>query len=100
VSFRVRPPENLRTITHVHVWLEEARNALADASGVPREALEADPRTATLLLELTRIAAHASGDRRNAPLLAYLVGIAVGRGARVEDLAAAVRALDGPAPAA
>ena len=29
---------------------------------------------ADALLEIARIAAHESGDRRNAPLLAYLIG--------------------------
>jgi hypothetical protein len=44
-------------------------------------------------LELARIAAHESGARTNAPLLSYLAGLAVGQGARVEDLAAALRDL-------
>jgi hypothetical protein len=37
------------------------------------------------LLELARIAAHESGERINAPLLCYLVGLA--RGRRGGDLA-------------
>ena len=33
------------------------------------------------LLDLARVAAHDSGDRTNAPLATYLVGLAAGRGA-------------------
>jgi hypothetical protein len=43
---------------------------------------------ATTLLEVARIAAHESGDRRNAPLLCYLLGRA---GGDVEALAEIVR---------
>jgi len=43
---------------------------------------------ATTLLELARIAAHESGDRRNAPLLCYLLGRA---GGDVDALAEIVR---------
>jgi hypothetical protein len=42
----------------------------------------------TTLLEVARIAAHESGDRRNAPLLCYLLGRA---GGDVEALAETVR---------
>jgi hypothetical protein len=42
------------------------------------------------LLDLARIAAHDSGDRRNAPLLCYLVGKAE-RGIDLESLATAIR---------
>ena len=41
--------------------------------------------------DLARVAAHDSGDRTNAPLLCFLVGVAAGRGsARVDALADAV----------
>ena len=40
------------------------------------------------LLELARVAAHESGDRRNAPLLCYLLGRA---GGDVDALAEIVR---------
>jgi hypothetical protein len=43
-------------------------------------------RDAERLLELARIAAHESGERTNAPLVCFLVGLAVGRGnATVEE---------------
>ncbi|MGN6429174.1 MAG: DUF6457 domain-containing protein [Gaiellaceae bacterium] len=71
-------------------WLADARNALAQASGVPAERLELDDEAIATLLELARIAAHESGERTNAPLLCYLVGRAQ-NGASLDDLAEAVR---------
>ena len=71
-------------------WLTQARDALAQASGVPAERLELDDEAVRSLLELARIAAHDSGERTNAPLLCYLVGRAQG-GASLDKLADAVR---------
>jgi len=71
-------------------WLTQARDALAQASGVPAERLELDDEAVRSLLELARIAAHESGERTNAPLLCYLVGRAQ-NGGSLEDLADAVR---------
>jgi hypothetical protein len=51
-------------------WLSRQAAALG-APGLS----EADEKT---LLELARVAAHESGDRRNAPLLCYLLGRADG----------------------
>ena len=76
----------------VDAWLTTARDALAAASGVPAAELDVDASTGTTLLELARLAAHESGDRRNAPLLAYLVGRAAAAGtADAAALAEAVR---------
>ena len=72
-------------------WLTAARDALAEASGVPAADLELDPPTTATLLELARLAAHESGDRRNAPLLCFLAGRAAATGAAEGDLADAVR---------
>jgi hypothetical protein len=71
-------------------WLREARDALARAAGVPPEQLELDEEETRTLLDLARIAAHDSGERTNAPLLCYLVGLARG-GAELNELAEAVR---------
>lgn len=71
-------------------WLEGARSRLVEASGLPPDELELDDEDAARLLDLARIAAHESGERTNAPLLCYLVGVA-SRGADVEALAAALR---------
>ena len=72
-------------------WLSQAQDALAQASGLDRTALEIDDESAATLLDLARIAAHESGERTNAPLLCYLVGRAEGA-ASLDDLAEAVRA--------
>jgi hypothetical protein len=68
-------------------WLEEACAKLAravdeDPSGYDLSRADADE-----LLELARIAAHESGERTNAPLICYLVGLAHGRhGGSLGDL--------------
>ena len=66
-------------------WLTDVRDAVAAATGIPASELEIDGDTARELLNLARIAAHESGERTNAPLLTYLVGVAVGRGADLDD---------------
>jgi len=66
-------------------WLE---NASAKLGGAQLEDGEAEQ-----LRELARIAAHTSGDRRNAPLITSLVGLARGRG-DTRSVAEIVRAID------
>lgn len=71
-------------------WLEEARQRLEtgiDAAGD----LSLSPADVELLLELARAAAHESGERTNAPLVSYLVGLAHGRSPSVtlEEVVAA-----------
>ena len=63
-------------------WLTSARDRLAEASGESPETLELSQSETDELLELARIAAHESGERINAPLLCYLVGLARGRSGR------------------
>jgi hypothetical protein len=67
----------------VDQWLQSARDKIAPGL----ELSAADERT---LLDLARVAAHDSGERTNAPLLCYLVGVAVGRGAELADVADAL----------
>ena len=64
-------------------WLQSAREKIAPHA----ELSAADIRT---LLDLARVAAHDSGERTNAPLLCYLVGVAVGSGAELADVADAL----------
>ena len=71
-------------------WLSDARDALAQTSGVPTERLELDDEAVRELLELARVAAHDSGERTNAPLLCYLLGVARA-GASLEELDRSVR---------
>ena len=61
-------------------WLTEARDTIAAAAKLSPAELDVDDATAEELLRVARVAAHESGERTNAPLLAYLVGVAVGRG--------------------
>ena len=70
-------------------WLENARNALAQAAGVPPERIELSDEDAATILELARVAAHDSGARTNAPLLCYLVGRVQGD-STLDEVAAAV----------
>lgn len=67
-------------------WLSQVRDAIAHAAGIPPGELEIDADTARELLDLARIAAHESGERTNAPLSTYLAGLAVGRGADLDDV--------------
>lgn len=57
----------------MHVWLDEAAGRLGGDLRLSDDEQHS-------LLELARVAAHTSGDRRNAPLVTYLVGVARGRG--------------------
>lgn len=53
--------------------------------------LELSPGDVRALLAVARVAAHDSGERTNAPLLCYLIGLAAARSdADVDTLAAAV----------
>ena len=70
-------------------WLTDVRNAIADATGISAAELEIGEDEAGELLNLARIAAHDSGERTNAPLLTYLAGVAVGRGAELDRVVAA-----------
>lgn len=72
-------------------WLAERTDALAAATGVPRESLELDESDVETLLDLARIAAHDSGARTSAPLLCYLLGLARARGATLDELAEILR---------
>ena len=74
-------------------WLTSARDRLAEAAGESPGNLDLSQADTDELLELARIAAHESGERINAPLLCYLVGVA--RGRKGGDLAALVDATVG-----
>jgi hypothetical protein len=63
----------------VHEWLQAASARLAAAVGEDASRYALSQADVDELLELARIAAHESGERTNAPLLAYLVGVARGR---------------------
>jgi hypothetical protein len=75
----------------VDAWLLEAADALAREAGVPRPQLELDADAVRTLLDLARVAAHDSGERTNAPLVCYLLGVAAAGTKDVHELADAVR---------
>lgn len=53
--------------------------------------LEFTPDDARILLDLASVAAHDSGQRMNAPLLCYLVGLAAAKsGVELDTIAASV----------
>ncbi len=75
----------------MHEWLEAARDRVAAEVGEDAAAYELSPDEIDELLELARVAAHESGERTNAPLVCYLVGVARGRrGADLSELVDAV----------
>jgi Domain of unknown function (DUF6457) len=74
-------------------WLTEASARLAAQTDEQAAALDLSQTEIDELLELARIAAHESGERTNAPLLCYLVGLVHGR--RGGDLSTLVDAAVG-----
>jgi Domain of unknown function (DUF6457) len=60
-------------------WLEDARQQLTAALGASARDYDLSPADVEELLELARVASHESGDRTNAPIISYLVGLAHGR---------------------
>ncbi len=73
-------------------WLGRARDDLVEVVGDHPGAYDLAQADVDDLLELARVAAHESGERTNAPLTTYLVGLARGRHPEqsLEDLVAAV----------
>jgi len=73
-------------------WLEEMTAAIAEAAGLESAELQLPVAVRDEILDLARIASHASGERINAPLLCYALGIAVASGrADLEALARTIR---------
>ena len=74
----------------MHEWLAVARERLTAAVGDEAARYDLSDDDVRVLLDLARVAAHESGDRTNAPLACYLVGLAVGRhpGSALGELAA------------
>lgn len=73
-------------------WIDRLTQAVANAAGLDPAELELDVDAKREILDLARIASHASGERINAPLLCYSLGVAVGKGAGLMPLGAAIRA--------
>jgi hypothetical protein len=79
---------------HAMSWLERVTTNIAQAAGLDASDLLLGRELSQEILDLARIASHSSGERINAPLLCYALGVAVGKGASFEDLAEVVRAED------
>jgi hypothetical protein len=77
----------------MHEWLNGARDRLAAESGAEARGLDLSQEDIDRLLELASVAAHESGDRKNAPIACYLAGLA--RGRTGSELEALVRAATG-----
>jgi uncharacterized protein DUF6457 len=72
-------------------WFDDTAGALADAAGLDKRDLALPDDVRLEILDLARIASHASGERINAPFLCYALGFAVGRGVSLDDLARVIR---------
>lgn len=75
----------------MNAWLSKRADALAEATGIDRNALELSPEEIEQVLELAGHAAHESGARTNAPLLCYLLGRARAGAASLDELDEIVR---------
>jgi Domain of unknown function (DUF6457) len=72
----------------MHEWMEQASGRLAGETGADAAEYALTEAEIQTLLDLARVAAHESGERTNAPLACYLVGLARGRsGGSLEALA-------------
>jgi hypothetical protein len=60
-------------------WLTAARDRIAGAAALDPASLDLSQDEVDEILELARVAAHESGERINAPLLCYLIGLAQAR---------------------
>jgi hypothetical protein len=76
-------------------WLTEVTLEIARATGLEPADLLVDEIAAQTLLDLAGTAAHATGERTNAPLLCHVLGRAVALGASLDDCAGVVRAAAG-----
>ena len=63
----------------MHEWLTAARGRLAESVGDDTVGYDLTEDDVRVLLDLARVAAHDSGDRTNAPLACFLLGLALGR---------------------
>ena len=76
-------------------WLTEVTLEIARAADLEPADLLLDETAAGTLLDLAGAAAHATGERTNAPLLCHVLGRAVARGASLDACARIVRAAAG-----
>ena len=76
-------------------WLEEMTSRLSELTGLEPHLITPSEEQSKTLLDVARVASHSSGDRINAPLLCYAIGVAVGRGRSLDELCRAVTTFAG-----
>jgi hypothetical protein len=72
-------------------WLDQTISSIATRTGLDAASFTPDPDTRRALLDVARVASHTSGDRINAPLLCYVLGMMVQQGATLADAIAVVK---------
>lgn len=75
-------------------WLQRITVSLAQQGGIDAAPLELTDEDRTLILDVARTASHTSGDRRNAPLLCYVLGLAASGGVTLDQAAAIINAFE------
>lgn len=71
-------------------WLHEITQSLASQFAMDPSALALSQETRSALLDVARVASHTSGDRTNAPLLCYVLGLLTQQGIPLGDAITAV----------
>jgi hypothetical protein len=72
-------------------WLAAEAEFISERTGIDRAYLELSQDEVDAILDLAALAAHESGERTNAPLFCYLLGLARKNGATLEELQELVR---------
>jgi len=72
-------------------WLARVTERIADGTALDATDLELTPDQTRELLDIAREASHTSGDRINAPLLCFVLGLVHGRGVAFTDAMQAAR---------
>ncbi|MFN2613917.1 MAG: DUF6457 domain-containing protein [Actinomycetota bacterium] len=70
-------------------WLQSISRTLADRTAT--QTITLTPDAVRTLLDVARIASHTSGERINAPLLCYVLGMMDARGVPLEKTAAVIK---------
>ena len=77
-------------------WLETASAVVAESAGCDPGDLKLSEGEKDALLDASRVAAHTSGERINAPLICTVIGMAAAKtGASIESLARLVESQGG-----
>jgi hypothetical protein len=77
-------------------WLHRVTSSLAERAGIDASALTLTAQDRAEILDLARIASHTSGDRTNAPLLCYVLGLLTGAGVGLAKSGPVVREVTEP----